>query len=91
MRAGFGVDAIVGQAQAFDWFATDKMLLYDFGGIAGLNVSVPDGFGIDDDNRAVLALIKAQRLVDADFGSEAGGFRQLLQLSEDFALSVCGA
>ena len=64
------------------------MLLHDFSGIAGLHVTVPNGFRIHDYNWTVLALVKTQRLVDADFGSEAGGFGQLLKLSEDLALSV---
>jgi hypothetical protein len=88
MRASLGVDACVGQAQAFDGLAADQMLLNDLRSVAGLHVSIPDGFRIDNNHRSMLALIKAKRFVDTHFGCETGGFRQLLQLGKQFALAV---
>jgi hypothetical protein len=90
MGAGLGVDAGVGDAEALDGAAVDQVLLDDLGCVFGLHTAVPDGLGVDDDGGAVLALVKAERLVDAHAG-EAGGLGELLELSEDFALSIGGA
>jgi hypothetical protein len=64
------------------------MLFNDLRRIARLHVAVPDGFGIYNNDWAVLALIETERLVDAHFRAEARSLRQLLQLGEDFAFSV---
>ena len=91
MRAGLCVDACVGDPQALDGASIDKVLLDDFGCVFWLDAPVPDGFGIDHDRRAVLALVKTHGLVDADAVGQAGCFGHLLKLGKDFAFSVDGA
>jgi hypothetical protein len=88
--AGLGVDAGVGNAESLDRTAIDQMLFDDLGRIFRLDEAVPDRFWIDNDRGPVLALIEAERLVDAHIG-EAGGLGNLLQLRKDFALSIGGA
>jgi hypothetical protein len=88
--AALGIDAIVGNAEALNGAAVGQMLFDDLGGVFRLDSAVPDGLRVDDDGRAVLALVEAERLVDADTG-EAGGLGQLLKLREDFALSIGSA
>jgi hypothetical protein len=91
MRAGFGVDAFVGEAEAVDGAAGYQMLADDLGGVGGLHAAVPGCVRVDDDGGAVLALIEAERLVDAHGGGEAGFAGELRELSVEFALAVGGA
>ena len=91
MRAGFCVDAFIGQAQPLDRPATDQMLLHNLRGIGRLHVAVPYGFGINNHSRPMFALVKAEGLIDADRGCEAGSFGELLQLREELALAIGGA
>jgi hypothetical protein len=91
MGADFGVDAFVGNAQALDGTAVDQVLLDDFGRIFGLDATVPDRFGINDYSGAVLALVEAERFVDAHAIGETGGLGQLLKLSVQLAFTVGGA
>jgi hypothetical protein len=51
-------------------------------------MAVPDSFRVDHDCRAVLALVQAPGLVDADPAAEAGGFGKLLQLRNQVALAI---
>jgi hypothetical protein len=88
VRTGFGVDAFIRQAQAFHGPAADQVLLDNLRRVSRLHVAVPDGFWINDNGGAVLALVKASRLVDPDLGAEASGFGELLQLGEELALSI---
>ena len=57
MRAGLGIDAFLGKAEARDRAAGDEMLADDFGCVGGLDMSVPNGFRVDDDGWPVLALV----------------------------------
>ena len=91
MGACLGVDAPVREAEPFDRTSADQVLLDDLGGIFGLDVAVPDGFGIYDDRRAVLALVEASGFVDANRAAQAGGPGELLKLGMQFALAVGGA
>jgi hypothetical protein len=91
VRACFGVDAFIGQAQPLDRPAAYQVLLHNLRGIGWLNVAIPDGFGINHHCRPVFALIQTKRLIDADCGCETGGLGQLLQLGEEFTLSIAGA
>ena len=91
MRAGFGVDAFVGEAEAVDGAAGYQMLADDLGGVGGLHAAVPGCVRVDDDGGAVLALIEAERLVDAHGGGEAGFARELRELCMEFALAVGSA
>ena len=91
MGACGGVDAVGDQTEALDRLAVDQMLLNDGRGIFSLDVSVPDGFRIDNDYRTVFALVEAPRLVDADSAPQPRCARELLELSEQFAFTVVGA
>jgi hypothetical protein len=88
--ASLRIDAGVGEAEALDGAAVDQVLFDDLGGVLRLHRAVPDGLGVDNESGAVLALVKAKRLVDSHVG-KAGDFGGLLKLGEDFALSIGGA
>jgi hypothetical protein len=89
--AGFGVEAGVGDAEALDGAAGDEVLGDDFIGVFGFDSAIPDGIGVDDDGGAVLALVKAARLVDADAASEAGFASELRKAGVEGALAVRSA
>ena len=74
-----GVDAGVGKTEAFDGAAVEEVLVDDLLGVVRVGEAVPDGFGIDDEDGAVLALIEAAGLVDADAVLQAGGFDGVLE------------
>ena len=84
MRAVVGVDAGVGKAEALDGTAVEEVLLDDLFGVVGIGETVPDGFGIDDEDGAVLALIEATGFVDADTVLEARGFDGILEGAAEF-------
>ena len=88
MRAGFGVDARVGEAKALDGATGEEVLLDNFSSVLRLDEAIPDRFGIDHHGGAVLALIQAQGLVDADAIGDAGRLGELLQLGVQIALSI---
>jgi hypothetical protein len=67
------------------------MLLHNFRGVWGLHMAVPDGLRVNHNDRAVFALVQAERFVDAHRCAETGGFRELLQLRVQLALSIRGA
>jgi hypothetical protein len=90
VRAGLGVDAFLGETKALDRATTDQVLFNDRGGVFGLDMPVPDGVRVDDDCRAVLALVKASGLVNAHPAAKPGSFSQLLQLRVEFALAIGG-
>jgi hypothetical protein len=89
--AGFGVQAGVGDAEAFDWASGDEVLGDDFVGVFGINAAIPDGIGVDDHGGAVLALVKAAGLVDSDAAGEAGFSGELREAGVERALAVGGA
>jgi len=91
VRAGFGVEALVGYTQALDGTAGDEMLGDDLRRIRWLDVAVPDCFGIDHDHGAVLALVQAAGFVDADPTAQAGGFGPLLEFGVQITGSIGGA
>ena len=76
--AVFGVDALVCEAQPFDWTAMDEVFLNDLSGIFRLDVAVPDGFGIDNDRWAMFALVETSGFVDANRAAQTSGFGELL-------------
>ncbi len=82
MRAGLGVDAFVGKSKALDGAAGDQVFSDDFGGVFGLHMTIPDCLRINDDRGAMLTLIQAKRLIDADTRAQIGGLGELLQLGE---------
>lgn len=91
MRAGFGVEAIFGDAEPLDGTATDEMFGDDLTSIFGLNVAVPYSIGINNHGGTVLALVEAERLVDADATGKACFPGELLQARVQFALSIARA
>jgi hypothetical protein len=86
-----GVDAGVGKAEALDGAAVKEVLLDDLFGVLGTGETVPDGFGIHDENGAVLALVEAASLVDADAVLEAGGFDGVFEGATKFLAVFEGA
>jgi hypothetical protein len=88
MRAGFGVDALIGQAQPLHWLAANQVFLYDLRCIFWLNVPVPDRLWIHHHGWPVLALVKATGLVDPHLASQPGFLGQLLQLGVQIALPI---
>jgi hypothetical protein len=89
--AGGGVEARLGDAEALDGAAAEDVFADDLLGVLGLDVAVPDGLGVDDDDGAVLALVEAAGLVGADAALEAGLLQELLQDGEQGAGAVGGA
>jgi hypothetical protein len=85
-----GVDAGVGKAEAIDGTAMEEVLVYDLLGVVGVGEAVPDGFGIDDEDGAVLALVEAAGLVDADAVLEARGFDGVLERAAEFLAVFVG-
>ena len=83
MLAGFGVEALIRQAQALDRFSADDVGVDDFVDIGFSDVAVPDSIGVDHDIWAMLALVEASRLIRSDSALQAvlGEFllEQLLQ------------
>jgi len=88
MGAGLGVEAFVGEAEAFHRAAADEVLVDDFGCVFRADMAVPDSLRVDDDGGAVFALIEAAGFVDADAGAEACGFDELLNGDVEFALAI---
>jgi hypothetical protein len=82
--AVFGVDAGVGQAETLDGATMEEVFLDDLFGVVGVGETVPDGFGVDDEDGAVLALVEATGLVDTDAVLQAGGFDGVLEGSAEF-------
>lgn len=91
MRAGLGIDTLIGQPQPLHRPAIHQVFLHNFRGIFGLHVSVPDRLWIDDDGGPMLALVEAAGFVDPDSISQARSLGELLQLRMQFALSIRGA
>jgi hypothetical protein len=79
-----GVDAGVGKAKALDGTAVEEVFLNDLFGVVGVGETVPDGFGIDDQDGSVLALVEAAGFVDADAVLEAGGLDGILEGAAEF-------
>jgi hypothetical protein len=91
VRTVVGVDAGVGKAEAIDGTAVEEVLVDDLLGIVGVGEAVPDGLGIDDENGAVLALVEAPGLIDADAVFEAGGFDGVLERGAELLAVFVGA
>ena len=94
-RAGFGagnvgVEAVVGKAEAFDGTAVEEVLGDDLVDVFERDAAVPDGFGVDDDGGAVLALVEAAGLVGADAVLETGVFAASLRAAFEL-FAVAGA
>jgi len=86
-----GVQAFVGDAEPLDRPSGDQMFRDDFRGIGGLHAAIPDCAWINHNNRAMLALVQAARLVDANLSRQPGFLGQFLQADMQIAGSVGGA
>ena len=74
-----GVEAGVGKAQALDGTVVEEVFGDDLLDVTGVDVTVPDGLGIDHDDGAVLTLVETAGLVRADMVLEAGLLDGLLE------------
>ena len=59
MRAGFCIDAFLGQPEALNRLAAYQVLFHDLRRVGWLYMAIPDGIWINDDRRAVFALVEA--------------------------------
>ena len=91
MGAGLGVEAGVGDAEAFDGAAGDEVRGDDFIGVLGFDAAIPDGIGVDDDGGTVLTLVEAAGFVDADPAGEASFASELREAGVERALAVGSA
>ena len=92
VRAVGCVDTGIRQAEEFDRTAADEVLGDDLADVVEVDEAVPDGLRIDDHDGAVLALVEAAGLVDADAVLEAGFLGGILQGgAELFAVLVAAA
>ena len=91
VRAVSGVEAIVGDDKTLDGPAGDEVLADDFRHVFDSDATVPDGFRVDDNGRAVFALVETSGFVGADRAGEAGSSDRVLQGGVEFAFAVGGA
>jgi hypothetical protein len=89
--AGFGIQAGIDDTETLDGAAGDEVFGDDLIGVFRFDAAVPDGIGVDDDGGAVLALVEAAGLVDADAAGEAGFADELRKAGVERALAVGGA
>lgn len=89
MLAGSGVDAALGQREAFHRAIVNQVGLDDLGNVGGADMTVPDGIGIHDNIGAMLALVQASGAVDADGFLEARRGDGLIQQGVKLGLAVC--
>ena len=91
MRASLRVDALIGHAQALHGPAPNQVFLHDLFCVSRLDVPVPDRIGINDDVGSMLALVEAERFVDAHASGESRILGELRKPGVQLALSVPGA
>ena len=91
MWADGGVEAIVGDDEALDGASGDQVLTDDFRHVVDGDAAVPDGFRVDDDGGAVLALVETSSLVGADGAGKAGAADCVLEGGVELAFAVGGA
>jgi hypothetical protein len=88
VRAMFGVEAGIWQAQPFDGTAVEEMLGDDLLDVFDVDEAVPDGLGIDHDDGAMLALVEAAGFVGPDMVFEASVFDGVLEGGFELFASV---
>ena len=91
MRAGFCIQAGLGQAQPFYRPPANQVLLYNRLRILGLHIPVPNRVRVDHDRGPMLALVEAAGFIDSHPPGKARLFRELLQPGVQFALSILRA
>jgi hypothetical protein len=79
--AALGIEAGVGQHKPLNRTAMKEMLVDDLLHIFYVDEAVPDGVWIDHDDRPVLALVEAAKLVCPDFSLQAGFLDGVLERS----------
>ena len=84
VRTILGIEAGVGQAEAFYRTAVEEVLGDDFLDVFDVDEAVPDGLGIDHDDGAVLTLIEATGLVGSNVVPEAGFLDGVLEGGFEF-------
>ena len=77
MFTGRAIQAFVFQSEPFHWPSTYNVRFHDFLHIRQRHAAIPNRLGIDDQVRAMLALIQTSRLIRAD-PSVKSSFSQLL-------------
>ncbi len=88
MLAGSGVDAAFGQQQSLDRTSRDQMRGNNFIHIGLRDMSIPDGFRIDDYGGPMFALIEAAGLVDPDAPFKTCGIDGLLEARLQLRLAI---
>jgi hypothetical protein len=91
MRANRSIQARVGDDEAFDGAAAHKVLTHDLRHVLDLHAAVPDGLGIYDHSRTMLALLEASGFVNPDAGNKTGCLYSILESGMQLALAVGGA
>ena len=85
MRTTLRIEALVRDAQSFDWLSAENVGIEYLVNIVGCHVPVPDRFRINNDVRSVLALVKAAGFVGPDLAFESpfrnSRLEELVQLS----------
>ena len=79
VRAVIGVEACFGEPETLDGATVEDVLGDDLVYVVEIDEAVPDGLGVDDDRRAVLALVEAAGLVGANGVFETGIFESFLE------------
>jgi hypothetical protein len=90
VRAGSGIEAAFGKAQALHGTAPDEVFVDYLLYIPGFDEAVPDGVGVNDHGRAVLTLVEASGLIGADPASQTSGLDGVLELGVDLAFTLFG-
>ena len=88
VRTILGIEAGVGQAEAFYRTAVEEVLGDDFLDVFDVDEAVPDGLGVDHDDGTVLALIEAARLVGSDMVLETGVLDGVLEGGFEFFTAI---
>gem|GEM_PF-3517046 len=77
--ASLCVQTGIGDTETLDGSVVEEVFGDDLVDVFEVNAAVPDGFGIDDDDGAVLALVETGGLVGADGVLEASFFDGFLE------------
>jgi hypothetical protein len=77
--AVLSIEAGVRKAKALDGTVVEEVFGDDLLDVTSVDVAVPDGLRIDDDNRAVFALVETAGLIGADVMLKAGFFDGVLE------------
>ena len=91
MRAGLGIQALLGHAQPLHRPAAHQVFRHNLGGVLRAHVAVPDGLRVNHHRGPVLALVQAAGFVDPHPAAQPGLLGQLLQPRVQIAFSIGGA